>query len=239
MHVLDNPVWHALTGPQQKVADARSAAARYDPDVAPFAAVPDAPTAGTWDDLRDLVGQAERPSSCAKPLAVPDGWAELFRLPTAQMVATTVEPAPAVDAALLGPSDVDDMLALGRPHPPRAVRAPHDRARRLPRCPRRPAPSSPWPGCACICPATRRSARCARTKPLAAAGWPARWCAISSAASSIEARRPMLHVMTTNVTRSGSTTSSGSRSGENKTSSAYALRSSIPLDGGQHRARGR
>ena len=117
MHVLDNPVWHALTGPQQKVADARSAAARYDPDVAPFAAVPDAPTAGSWDDLRELVGHGGA-AVLVRPLAVPDGWAELFRLPCAQMVATTVEPAHAADASVLGPSDVEDMLALvGRTHP--------------------------------------------------------------------------------------------------------------------------
>ena len=35
--MLDNPAWHALTGPQQKVADLRSGAARYIPDVAAFA----------------------------------------------------------------------------------------------------------------------------------------------------------------------------------------------------------
>lgn len=118
MHLLDNPVWHALTGPHQKVAEARSAASRYDPEVAPFAAVPDAPTTDTWDDLRDLVGQGGAAVLFVKPPNVPDGWEELFRIPTAQMVATSVEPARAADAQLLGPDDVGDMLALvGRTHP--------------------------------------------------------------------------------------------------------------------------
>jgi ribosomal protein S18 acetylase RimI-like enzyme len=118
VHVLDNPVWHALTGPQQKVADLRSAAARYVPEVAAFAAVPDEPTAGTWDDLRDLVGRGGAAVLFVKPPNVPDGWGELFRLPSVQMVATSVEPATAPGARLLGSDDVDDVLELvGRTHP--------------------------------------------------------------------------------------------------------------------------
>jgi ribosomal protein S18 acetylase RimI-like enzyme len=118
VHLLDNPVWHALTGPHQKVADARSAASRYDPEVAPFAAVPDVPTTDAWDDLRDLVGQGGAAVLFVVPSNMPDGWDELFRIPTAQMVATEVEPATAANAQLLGPHDVDDMLALvGRTHP--------------------------------------------------------------------------------------------------------------------------
>jgi ribosomal protein S18 acetylase RimI-like enzyme len=118
VHVLDNPVWHALTGPQQKVADLRPAAARYEPDVAPFAAVPDTPTNETWSDLRDLVGPGGAAVLFVEPPGVPDGWEQLFSIPTAQMLARTVEPATADAAGLLGPDDVDDMLALvGRTHP--------------------------------------------------------------------------------------------------------------------------
>lgn len=118
MHLLDNPVWHALTGPQQKVADARLGASRYEPEVAPFSAMPDVPTDGTWDDLRDLVGHGGVAVLFAKPPAVPDEWEEVFRIPTVQMVATSVAPATAADAQPLHPDDVDDMLALvGRTHP--------------------------------------------------------------------------------------------------------------------------
>ena len=118
MHVLDNPVWHALTGPQQKVADVRSAAARYDPEVAAFSAVPDVATSDSWEQLRDLVGQGGAAVLFAKPPNVPDGWEEVFRIPTAQMVATSMEPALFAEAELLGDVDVDDMLAIvGRTHP--------------------------------------------------------------------------------------------------------------------------
>jgi ribosomal protein S18 acetylase RimI-like enzyme len=118
VHVLDNPVWHALTGPQQKVADLRAGAARYTPEVAAFAAVPDVATTSTWDDLRDLVGRRGLAVLFVKPPAVPVGWDELFRIPTAQMVATTTVPASAEGTHVLGADDVDDMLALvGRTHP--------------------------------------------------------------------------------------------------------------------------
>jgi ribosomal protein S18 acetylase RimI-like enzyme len=118
VHVLDNPVWHALTGPQQKVADVRSGAARYDPDVAAFSAVPDVVASDTWEQLRDLVGPGGAAVLFVKPPNVPNGWEELFRLPTTQMVATSVEPASFGEAELLGGVDVDDMLALvGRTHP--------------------------------------------------------------------------------------------------------------------------
>jgi ribosomal protein S18 acetylase RimI-like enzyme len=118
VHVLDNPVWHALTGPQQKVAEARSSASRYHPDVAPFAALAEAGEQRAWDELRDLVGAAGVAVLFAKPSHIPEGWSEVFSIPTVQMVATSVVPAPAAEADLLGPDDVDEMLALvGRTHP--------------------------------------------------------------------------------------------------------------------------
>ena len=48
MHVLDNPVWHALTGTHATVAERTGLAARYVPDVAVFAALSDDPTTGAW-----------------------------------------------------------------------------------------------------------------------------------------------------------------------------------------------
>jgi ribosomal protein S18 acetylase RimI-like enzyme len=118
VHVLDNPVWHALTGPQQNVAEGRSNASRYDPDVAPFAAVADAGEMRAWEELRELVGGKGVAVLFAKPAHVPEGWSEVFCIPTVQMLATDVEPAPAADVELLGVDDVEDMLALvGRTHP--------------------------------------------------------------------------------------------------------------------------
>jgi ribosomal protein S18 acetylase RimI-like enzyme len=109
---LDNPVWHALTGPQQTVAQATSLAARYDPAFAPFAALPDAPSPDAWFELRALVGPTGLAVLFAATPAVPRGWSELFRMPTRLMVATAVEPAIAPDAELLNTTDLDQVTAL-------------------------------------------------------------------------------------------------------------------------------
>lgn len=118
MHVLDNPVWHALTGPHETVAERRFGASRYVPDVAAFSAVPDEPAASTWDDLRDLVGAGRVAVLFVKPRFVPDGWEQVFAIPTSQMVAGDVDGSPAAGVELLGPDDVPEMLELvARTHP--------------------------------------------------------------------------------------------------------------------------
>jgi ribosomal protein S18 acetylase RimI-like enzyme len=118
VHPLDNPAWHALTGPQATVAEARARATRYDPAVAPFVALPDDPTAASWDDLADLVGPGEAAVLFRAAVAAPEGWEELFRIPAVQMVAASVAATDAADAVVLGAADVPDMLALaGRTHP--------------------------------------------------------------------------------------------------------------------------
>src|SRR5689334_10482870 len=89
VHVLDNPVWHALTGPQQNVADTRSNASRYHADVAPFAALADDAGPSAWEELRDLVDAGGAAVLFVRPPQVPDGWDELFFIPTVQMVAST------------------------------------------------------------------------------------------------------------------------------------------------------
>ena len=112
MHLLDNPVWHALTGPQQKVAEATASAARYEPDVAVFSAVSDEPPSSTWEELRSLVGAGGVAVLFCEPTGMPAEWERLFRLGALQMMATRVLSGKADSAVLLGPDDVDDMLAL-------------------------------------------------------------------------------------------------------------------------------
>ena len=112
VHVLDNPVWHALTGPQQKVAEGTPNASRYEPEVAVFAAVPDEPPASTWDELRDLVGPGGVAALFYEPPTLPAEWERVFRFPTLQMVGSDARGATCADSRLLGPDDVDDMLAL-------------------------------------------------------------------------------------------------------------------------------
>lgn len=112
MHVLDNPVWHALTGPQENVAEGTPNASRYEPDVSVFAAVSDDPPSSTWDELRELVGAGGVAVLFAEPADLPSSWERLFRIPCLQMVGSDVERGTCPDAVTLGVEDVDEMLAL-------------------------------------------------------------------------------------------------------------------------------
>jgi ribosomal protein S18 acetylase RimI-like enzyme len=120
MHVLDNPIWHALTGPHATLAERAPLAARYLPDVSVFAAVPDDPTPEAWDDLRGLVAPGGIALLARRDLVVPDGWSVEVTIPCRQMWLTGAL-VPACDDAPhetddgflpLGAGDVPEMLAL-------------------------------------------------------------------------------------------------------------------------------
>ena len=66
---LDNPVWHALTGPQAQFSEGSSLALRYQTDVAVFAALPDDVGPDAWAALARLVGPGGA-ASCSAPRAV-------------------------------------------------------------------------------------------------------------------------------------------------------------------------
>jgi len=109
---LENPVWHALTGPQATVAEGGDGARRYVPDVAPFCALPDVPQPADWDALRALVGPGGMAVLFRAHVNLPDGWDTLARVPGTQMVDAGVEARPADGAVELAASDVPEMLAL-------------------------------------------------------------------------------------------------------------------------------
>lgn len=117
MHVLDNPAWHALAGPQSTVAERVSLAARYYADVSVFAALPDDATPDAWDALRELIGPGGTAFLARRELQVPAGWTVHFTNPCRQMWwpdATGDESETEAGAALerLGPADVPAMLEL-------------------------------------------------------------------------------------------------------------------------------
>jgi ribosomal protein S18 acetylase RimI-like enzyme len=113
VEALDNPAWHALTGPQARFAEGDGRALRYQQDVAPFAALPDDPDAAAWSSLASLVGTAGAAlivrTTATKP---PTDWQVAFLGRALQMVAT--QPIGETDDALdgLGVDDVPEMLAL-------------------------------------------------------------------------------------------------------------------------------
>jgi len=118
LHPLDNPVWHALTGPQATVAEGGAHARRYHPAIAPFAALPDELSAAAWDELRSLVSPSDFVALPRANLAPPDGWDVFMRIPCVQMVATTTVDTTGMHGANgvaiidLTVDDVPDMRAL-------------------------------------------------------------------------------------------------------------------------------
>ena len=110
---LDNPVWHALEGPHRAFGEGDRLARRFDPEVAPFAALPDAVAPESWDALRTLAGPGRVVALFRRDLPAREGWEVAVRMPCHQMVCDRLREHPeAGGVAPLGPSDVADMRAL-------------------------------------------------------------------------------------------------------------------------------
>ncbi len=125
--LLDNHVWHALTGPHAAFSQGRGLALRYQPDVAVFSALPDEAGPDAFAALAALVGPgATAVLSRPAPLTLPAGWEITVRMNSLQMVATEPIGAPDESFARLRAGDVEEMLALverNRPGPfrPRTI----------------------------------------------------------------------------------------------------------------------
>lgn len=110
-HPLDDPIRAALSGPHAALAERLGTAARYRPAIAPWTAMPRDDRG--WDDAAALVGAgATAMTSTRRPVDPGRGWVAERVLSGVQLVAETVTGAPCDDAVVLGPDDVDDMLAL-------------------------------------------------------------------------------------------------------------------------------
>ncbi|CAM5663885.1 hypothetical protein SAVIM338S_06847 [Streptomyces avidinii] len=129
-HVLDNPVWAALSGPHARFAVTAAGgtaprAAHYPADVAPFAAVADPADPRSWEDLAALAGPGAV-TGVSGALTVPEGWETVASIPGVQLVDTSLRAEADPEAVRLGPADVPEILeliALARPGPflPRTV----------------------------------------------------------------------------------------------------------------------
>jgi len=111
--LLNNPVWHALTGPQAQFGVRSGRAARFHPDVAPFFAIDD--TSDTaYRDLRGIIGNAQEARLFrATTEPTPPAWVKTFEKPIVQMICTR-RPQLRPDAAIetLGRADGADIMAL-------------------------------------------------------------------------------------------------------------------------------
>ncbi|MFF2324540.1 MULTISPECIES: GNAT family N-acetyltransferase [unclassified Streptomyces] len=125
-HPLDSPAHAALTGPHAHFAERRGRVLRYAVDVAPWAALPDAPQAEDWADAAALSGPGGAIALMSFHEPPPDDWEITFHAEGVQLVDAGVDAAPFPQAERLGPADVPEMLDLvarTRPGPflPRTV----------------------------------------------------------------------------------------------------------------------
>jgi ribosomal protein S18 acetylase RimI-like enzyme len=111
-HALDNPVWAALSGPHARFAEPLGRAARYHPDISPFAGLADPADPAAWRDLAALAGPGAQLGMSALGLTAPAGWERLRVMPAVQLVGTDVDAAPDPEAAELTGADVPEMLDL-------------------------------------------------------------------------------------------------------------------------------
>jgi len=126
---LDNPVWHALGGPQAEFALKRPFARRFDPEMAPFFAIEE-PSERAYRDIGDLLGKSPE-ARLFRPEEEPEpaGWRKSFEKPIAQMIlppSVALKPAgsPAIE---LGRGDVAAMRDLaGRAEPGPFARRTHE-----------------------------------------------------------------------------------------------------------------
>jgi len=111
--VLDNPIWHSLTGAHATFAEGGGGARRYRPDVSPFVALRDAADPGCWHDLAALVGLGAVVGVPVFDAEPPAGWEVLESFPIVQMVAgPEVDARPDAEVVTLTADDVPAMLDL-------------------------------------------------------------------------------------------------------------------------------
>lgn len=114
-HVLDNPVWHALAGPQAEFATGQGLARRYLGDVAPFSAIAEATDAAYADLAASLPSGLEARLFRPSDEPAPAGWETVSARPIIQMIAGNIATPDATsrgDPIILGADDTNDMLEL-------------------------------------------------------------------------------------------------------------------------------
>jgi ribosomal protein S18 acetylase RimI-like enzyme len=114
---LDNPIWHALTGPHANFALGRGAARYYPREMAPFAAIAESRAEAYADLAADFPADREAVLFRRSEEPLPSGWEALNARPLEQMILSSGDllpaPLPAETSAIpLGLEDAADMIAL-------------------------------------------------------------------------------------------------------------------------------
>lgn len=128
MHPLDNPVWNALHGSQNHVAETSELAARYRPEISSFGAFPESPGPEHWRAMAELIGPGGVVIVTGPTGTPPQGWSTEYAGDGVQMTGEAIDASPAEVTALrpelrtlpLGRADTADMVQLvelARPGP--------------------------------------------------------------------------------------------------------------------------
>jgi len=109
--VLDNPIWHSLTGAHAHLAQLHGRAGRYPDDVARFYALADPSEPASWADLAELAGPGEVAVGGPVPARHP-GWELIAEIPGVQLVDVSLRAEPSPEAVRLTAADVPEILDL-------------------------------------------------------------------------------------------------------------------------------
>jgi len=111
---LDNPFWSSLTTRHAHFALGGALARRYPADISPIAGLA-APEPANITALETVVDVGDDMATVARSTPkLPPHWEILYESRVTQMIRSDQPPLPedAVDASILGPADVPEMLAL-------------------------------------------------------------------------------------------------------------------------------
>ncbi|MGE7778271.1 GNAT family N-acetyltransferase [Chitinophaga sp. NPDC101104] len=113
LHMLDNPAWHALNGPQLHLAKVSGGGARYFPEVVPFAAVA-RPDESCATELNGLLVPGETFYLIGELPPLQPGWQIKHQLPCLQMISERPLEAPSPSAPLsdLSPAEAAELYDL-------------------------------------------------------------------------------------------------------------------------------
>jgi predicted GNAT family acetyltransferase len=102
-------MWTALTGPQACFAEAAGNAARFLPEIAPFAALSDTSDPAAWRDLATITDFAVLTGPSITPHA---GWEQVEVTSGVQMIGQSMSGVEDPEAVVLTEKDVPEMLDL-------------------------------------------------------------------------------------------------------------------------------
>ncbi len=111
---LENPAYAALSGPHARFAQRSGRALRYEPEIAPFLALPSEPTPSDWRDALQLIPPGMAAATVHDGAPLPDSLQVTLSFELVQMVNENVRGAHEPEVVTLSAPDVPEMMELVR-----------------------------------------------------------------------------------------------------------------------------